>query len=259
MVAINNANIEIVKLLIESPRCNINISNYMKETALTIAVNKNKSEIVSLLISNPKFDPVESRLDYAFYISQGEISKLLISHTKPDVNFKVFIKQNSDWASFETTLIHAVKSNDILKIGLILNHESFDPIKSQSKLAIFYAAELGFLDIFRQLLPLVNNDVNISLEKNNSLLIVAVKNHRENIINEIINNDSFSSNKSHLLDAFVETFGYKPSIQNNNNKTFSWTGNNNNNNYGYGRQPSKEKVFVESMTFIYSYDSMHDQ
>lgn len=79
MIAIINKNSEIAELLINDKRTNINARNYNDRTALTFAVESNLENIVSLLIKNDRFNAFESCLNYAFYISKGPISNLLIS------------------------------------------------------------------------------------------------------------------------------------------------------------------------------------
>lgn len=81
-------NTEITELLINDKRTNINARNYNYRTALTFAVCSNLENIVSLLIKNDRFNAFESCLNYAFYISKGPNSNLLISDKSINVNYK---------------------------------------------------------------------------------------------------------------------------------------------------------------------------
>lgn len=80
IIAIKNDNFEIAILSIDYPQTDINISNFYDETALIIGVKKKLPNIIDLLINDPKFNPNQSRLNYAFYISEDiEISKKLLA------------------------------------------------------------------------------------------------------------------------------------------------------------------------------------
>lgn len=232
MISIENKNIEISKLLIKLPKTNINIRNYNRKTALIIAVEKNLEEIVDLIINNEKFDPEESLLDSAFSISTGPISKQLFSLSNLNVNYKfvdidevcsqydnnnnnndnmyyMFIpdipdEDEMDIYSFETSLIHAVNKNDQTKIDLIINHPSFDPVKSQVKSALFASVKKGNINIFKTLLSILNNDVNILSQTQESLFSYSIRCKSESIIEEIINNKKFDPNKVDIVSAFIK-------------------------------------------------------
>ena len=86
IIALKNNNLEIAELLIKSPHVNINQNNYQQETALVIAASNNLEKMVSLIINHESFDPIESHLNYAFFISKGAISQLLSKVKGLDVN-----------------------------------------------------------------------------------------------------------------------------------------------------------------------------
>ena len=88
ILSIVNDNLEIAELLIKDKRTNINAVNYENKSALIFAVEKGLENIVSELINNEKFDPVDSCLDFAFYISKSPISSLLLTCKSIDVNYK---------------------------------------------------------------------------------------------------------------------------------------------------------------------------
>ena len=143
------------------------------------ALNKVKSE---------KFDPDESCINYAFLIStENEISKQLISMKSIDVNYKYFGKDN-DYV-YETPLTFAVKNNDIEKINMIIQHLTFDKVKSQLTSSIFESDKNNNLDIFKSLLNLIDNDVIFCNDKNASLLRAAV---------------CFSSEKFFMMKFFID-------------------------------------------------------
>ena len=231
MISIENENIEIAKLLIKLPKTNINIRSYHRKTALIIAVEKNLEEIVELIINNEKFEPEESLLGSAFAISEGQISKQLFSLSSLNVNYKFIDKDDIGnqynefddrimglWAleipdkdkmdpySFETSLIRAVNKNDLEKINQIINHPSFDPIKSQIKGALFASVKNKNINIFRSLLSKLNNDVNIYSQAQESLFSYSIRCGSEIFVEEIINNDNFNPDKANILNAFINAY-----------------------------------------------------
>ncbi|KAK8841740.1 hypothetical protein M9Y10_026687 [Tritrichomonas musculus] len=158
--AISKNNIELAKLLIKHPKTDINLG-MNERTALIEAVDKNLIDIVSLLISNDKFDPEESLLDYAFFISFGKVPGLLINIKSLDVNYTEY-KKTLNQLTYVTTLTNAIESNLNEKIDLIINHHSFDKDKSDLSAALFKAIEKNNYSAFRKLLKFVNNYDDIS-------------------------------------------------------------------------------------------------
>ena len=94
MVSIEKGNLEITKLLIQSSKVEINARNYLNQTALTIASEKNFTDIVELIVNNKSFDPKESNLDYAFYLSGKTTSSILYSLKDLNVNFMISNENN---------------------------------------------------------------------------------------------------------------------------------------------------------------------
>ena len=86
IIAIQNECLDIIKLLLNHPKININKRISSEQTALITATLSNSNEIVDLIIKNEKFDPVESHLNYAFYVSIGQVSKQLYEIEGLDVN-----------------------------------------------------------------------------------------------------------------------------------------------------------------------------
>lgn len=113
IIAIENKNYDIAKLLIEYPQTDINRVNYDMNSPLVCAVSKEFDSIVNLIINSDKFDPIESRLDYAFYISSNKIAKILFSLKQLNVNYESFVSSTNSKAilakkEIETPLIKNV-------------------------------------------------------------------------------------------------------------------------------------------------------
>ncbi|KAK8840572.1 hypothetical protein M9Y10_030782 [Tritrichomonas musculus] len=211
MIAIENKNSEIAQFLIEFPQTNINLKNYANNTALTLAVNKEMKEIVSLLLNNERFNPTESCINYAFFISNVEIALQLISVKELDVNARFDAMKANHWSSSQwkqeieptTSLLHSIPNNNTQKVDIIINHPTFDPIKSQLKMALFKSIDQNKGEIFKKLLKLVNNDVNIYNQNGDSLFLYAVVNGCHEIVSRIVDNPTFDAKKSNLYKAFM--------------------------------------------------------
>ena len=87
-------------------------------------------------------------------------------------------------------------------IELIIKHPSFDKIRSQLKKSIFLTAENDQIEIFRKLISIEDNDVNISTATK-SLLDAAVQNLSRNVITEILMNPKFDSKLNDLQSIFI--------------------------------------------------------
>ena len=262
MFAVENNNLEMIKLLIQSGKVDINLRNYKNQTALTIAVQNQLSEIVDFIINDNSFDPKKSNIDYAFFLSTKKISKQLISiqdlnvnyinndvdsniYSKEEIGFNGFgssgiipfrynssefglsninknnktsawgnnisnswetpsNKSNREIAPLESTLINAINAYENEKAEMIIHHQSFDPNISQITAAIFTAAAKKNVKIFNVLLPLINNDVNIRFQNDETLLVFSSRYGSYDIIKEIIKNPNFDSTKSEINAAFVQ-------------------------------------------------------
>lgn len=227
MIAIINKNSEIAELWINDKRTNINARNYYDRTALSFAVESNLENIVSLLIKNDRFNAFESCLNYAFYISKGPISNLLISDKSINVNYKEKYNDNNkslfahdddddhyfdsyrnssrdilDRIVYVTSLYNAVKNNDLNLVNMIIQHPTFDKVKSQLTSSIFESVKNNNLDIFKSLLNLIDNDVNFCNDKNTSLLRAAVYFSSEKIFDEIFNHKNIDAKKVNIPELF---------------------------------------------------------
>lgn len=99
--AIVNDKRKIDEILISYPKTNINCRVYDKNTPLTMAAENKQKDIIDLLIKDERFNPKESRLNYAFLISTGDISKELIGVKNLDINH-VFIGEASKESPIQT-------------------------------------------------------------------------------------------------------------------------------------------------------------
>lgn len=216
MIAIESKHVEIAKLLINDQRTNINIRNYDNQTALTFASRKKLIEIIDLLISNEKFDPEESSLNFAFFISNNEIASKLFNLKDLDVNYVAIDNDidhrlnisNSIYYTdrnklYETALTLATSKSDFYMVNLIVNHHSFNPITSQLKKAIFNCVEKQNFKMFEILIKLPYVDINMATPTMSLLTCSALSKSRE-IMNAILAHPNFDPIKSSIYDTFIK-------------------------------------------------------
>ncbi|KAK8837461.1 hypothetical protein M9Y10_036458 [Tritrichomonas musculus] len=224
MIAIDRKNKKIAELLIQYPKTDINVKNLYDESAFTIAVRNNLKEIVDLFMKNERFDPIESGFNFAFFNANTEMIEHLSSSEFLDVNYnyEIYIKNNInnnnnnnnfmnndrilDKVVEKTALTHSVEINDIDKIDFIINHPTFDKDKSDIVTAIFVAAEKNNIDIFRKLIKLIDNDIDIENQQGESLLVVAAKNLSGAILDELFNDCHFDPAKCQIVNAFIKSY-----------------------------------------------------
>ena len=201
---------EIQKILINHPDIDINSQNGISETPLTIAILKENIELIELILSHPKFDPKLSLLDYAFYLSIPfkNISRRLLKVDSIDVNYHSTSIQDQQLKI--TPLMKAIELNDIELAELIIHHPSFNPSKSKIKSCLFNSVSCKNLDLFRFLLKMNGNEINIRNDKNISLLghAASIKNNDE-ILNEILNNENFDPIKSDIQASLLNSNNQK--------------------------------------------------
>lgn len=210
-IAIDGSEITpIQKLLIGHPDIDINSQNVLSETPLTKAVINENIELVELIVSHPEFDPILSRLDHAFFLSipHKNLSRFLLTVNSLDVNCHSVGSQNQQFK--RTPLMEAIKCNDIELAELIINHHSFDPSKSKIKSCLFNSVISKNLNLFRFLLKMNGNEVNIKNAENISLLgcAASIRNNEE-ILNEILSNDNFDPVKSDITASFLNSNNQK--------------------------------------------------
>ena len=188
-------NYRIAKLLIQDERTDINIAKN-EESPLVIAAKKRKTDIIDLLINNPTFDERANLLDYAFYISDNEISKQLYSLKSLDVNFY--------YESHQTTLLKEVYDNNEEKVDLIINHPSFDKIKSHLTMAIMVSIKKKNIKIFGKLLRVIDNNVNIYVTDyaRLPLLTFALDQQSNEIVTEILESPNFNLDRDTIQSSF---------------------------------------------------------
>ena len=159
--AIKNKNNELAILLINNPQTNINWRNMKQHTALTLAIYNQMEDVVLNIINHESFDPEESNLDYAFYISSNHFAEQLSLIEGLDVNY-CHEEQSKETKKtlFKTTLMHAIKNEQFDKIDIIINHKSFDQEKSLIINAILLSMEMNQKAIYQKLLNIV--DINVA-------------------------------------------------------------------------------------------------
>ena len=102
-----------------------------------------------------------------------------------------------------TTLMDSVEKNGIEKVDLIINHPYFDKAKSRLIKSIFIAVEKGHFEIFKKLIKIKDDDVNIQDSNRNILLNFAVIKKRLEIAEYILDYRSFDQKKCDIFAAFT--------------------------------------------------------
>ncbi|OHT04507.1 hypothetical protein TRFO_28020 [Tritrichomonas foetus] len=209
MAAIREKSTETVEILLKLPNININHQNYQSETALTIAAEKSLIEIIKLLTSHKNFDPEINRLSYAFgnclHLTNKDSANELIKTPNINVNKRIIIGK-----SILTPLVISVQKGFDDFVQLIIDHPTFDPVKSLTRTALFEAVQKDNANIFQLLLPFSPTSVNIKDKKNRTLLTVAARSSSQNIIPLIITNSDFDSQKSEIDVALTESYDKVP-------------------------------------------------
>ncbi|KAK8838502.1 hypothetical protein M9Y10_033130 [Tritrichomonas musculus] len=225
MVAIEKKNTKIAELLISNPKTDINAVDLCDDSAFIIAVRNNLKEIVDLLIKDERFDPIKSGFNFAFFNASNEIIEQLSSSEFLDVNYNYEIMDMKNnhrifkEALEKTALIHSVEINDIEKFDFIINHPTFDKDKSDVINAIFAAAKNNNVGIFKKLIKLIDNDINIENQKGESLLVVSAHNLSGAIIDELFNDPRFDPINGQIVDAFIKAYCGTYQKQSLNNQT----------------------------------------
>ena len=68
---------------------------------------------------------------------------------------------------------------------MIIHHQSFDPNISQITASVFTAAAKNNVEIFKVLLPLIDKDVNIRFQNDETLLVYSARYGSNDIIKKI--------------------------------------------------------------------------
>lgn len=231
----------ILNLLLKHNEFDINLPNLQGDTPLLLAIKERNEELVRIIINHPRFDPIVSKLNDSFFLSispprksntteetikddsnpqeimnmmikreneraltqtSKAISRLLLKTGKCDVNYQHINEQNFN--QIDTPLMEAVRANDEELIDLIILDPLFDPEKSCAVTSLFRSAVSGNVKMFRTLLRLTGDNINIKNQKDYSLLTAAslVESNSE-ILNEILNHKDFDPVESAILVAFV--------------------------------------------------------
>lgn len=119
-------NMKLIELLIKTPNINVNIYDLLSgETLLLMACANGEENIVKLLLQNSKTDVNKSdKYNYtplmtAIYQGNVNIVKMLLDHPEIKINEKA----HND----KTALYKAVEDNKIEIVKLLLNHKDIDP------------------------------------------------------------------------------------------------------------------------------------
>ncbi|XP_019855630.1 PREDICTED: ankyrin repeat, PH and SEC7 domain containing protein secG-like [Amphimedon queenslandica] len=171
ITAIENDNIDIVKLLLEKG-ANPNVTKD-NETPLFVAVKSGNIEAVDILLTNGARTDVVSKyhgtpLHCASQTGNADIIKLLIIKGSADVN--AVDKDNS------TPLFIAVKSGSIEAVDILLtNGARTDVVSKYHGTPLHCASQTGNADIIKLLITKGSADVNAVDKDNSTPLFIAVK------------------------------------------------------------------------------------
>lgn len=219
-VAINQRFTPIQRLLLNHPKIDINAVNGLNQTPLVKAVECNNKELVELILNHPKFDPSRSLLEYAFFLSTKtkDILKCIIKIDSLDVNYnhiivkdkqkdqKVLFSNHKPIEEVTTPLTEAVKIGDLEIVKSIVNHHSFDPIRSHIIACISNSIKTKNLNLFKFLVELNGGEINLKNIKNKSLLCIAASTGGNPLIlKEILYNEKFDPIKSDIQKSFLKS------------------------------------------------------
>ena len=264
IVAIKSNKSGIINLLLNHPNININQKNYAGYSPLIYLItnpnNNNynnynscfasKKKNLEILLNNEKFDPEESNINFAFYLSSISTSSQLMSFKSIDVNYVPF--QTNDLKYYYkngikiimTSLRKAIMNNSMSLFDLIIQHPSFVKDKNQ----LIYDIQIAFyenkIDFLVKLFEMINEfDIDINspiFNGNNALIESIVSKSRIEMISFILNHSKFDSNKSDLLKAFILSYDRKSPL-------YKMTDNNKFNLH-----------FIEKTNLIYDFDCQHE-
>lgn len=161
-VACMKGNLEIVKLLIETERVNVNIENEEKETPLFLAIRNRHIEVVECLCSIPQIDinhkilGGETALFEACWSGFDDIVDVLLKTPNIDVN----LSRNDG----STPLYMGAFSNNlkIVKSLLKFDHLNVNSVRKDGSAALYVATLNGHYRIVKALTQDSRIDVNMS-------------------------------------------------------------------------------------------------
>lgn len=162
---------------------------------------------MDLFLSNDNFNPEESNINFAFYISDIETMKHLITIKSLDVNYVpfqnnlIYINDILKKQTVQTPLLKAIKGNDIDLFELIINHQSFEKDELQLEIARRLAfnrnSEEFNIDINSPLLTFNRMDVMPPL------CAAVLLNFNTDCISAILNHPKFDSRKSDIANTLL--------------------------------------------------------
>ncbi|KAK8892326.1 hypothetical protein M9Y10_029552 [Tritrichomonas musculus] len=232
IIALLNSSDEIAEILTEDQRTNINAKNFAGETALSIAISRDKSKIVDLLLQNEKFDPKENNIYELLANSSKEYQFKILSSKWFDVNHSMKSYKNLDLLSssslssmtysssysssfslssnssdkknnnkYETVLEYAIEINNDEMIDFIIQHPDFDKEKSNIKGTLSKMTE-DKPEIFKKLLNLLKEEINDNDYGQETLLLKSIRRCNITFIQAILSHPYFDPKKYNLYDYF---------------------------------------------------------
>ena len=176
--AARNGDYEIVKILLEDPRIDVNSQDKDRKTLLLhiiSIISISNYEILKLLLNNPKIDvnlqdnQGNTALILATFNNNAENAKLLLNNPKIDVNL-----QNEQG---HTALLNAINKNNVVIAKILLKNHKIDVnIKNKTGLtALLLAIKVNNAnnEIVKILLENPEIDVNCNFQNSFNSLIVA--------------------------------------------------------------------------------------
>ena len=190
LFALNKLNIDIVKLLIESKRLNINIQDKHDNTALLIAVKQKNPDIVEKLLAkgadanignNKNEMPIIMALNSIVSRSSPKIIMDLIN-SGADVNY---VSRDEE----KTPLHLASEIRDLADVVnvLITKGANVNALTANGETPLYIASRSNNIDIVKTLLN-NNADVNIATNKGSTPIKVAYNNRYYELANFLLEN-----------------------------------------------------------------------
>jgi ankyrin repeat protein len=181
IVAASKENNEIVKLLLEHPKINVNIQDYLERTALIVAASNKNNETVKLLLEHPNINVDIKNADgntaLMMAATEGNTENLMnILRKNADINI-----QNKDG---NTALILVAPKKNTEIINLLLEHPNIN-VNIQNNLgrtALMLAATQGTTENLMNILR-KNPDTDIKNNDGNTALMMATKARKVSIMN----------------------------------------------------------------------------
>ncbi|KAK8840781.1 hypothetical protein M9Y10_027603 [Tritrichomonas musculus] len=176
-LAVQKNSLEIVIELLCVPGIDVNLYDSSKNTPLIIAANNYNLDIFNAILDTHGDDKEDGLFNYAFSISSGKITEILINSKYLDINDQIYTENNLPFVNLdesdilneynsqkfkETLLMNAVNNQREEIVDIIIQHPNFDRKKSKLNKAIFECAKkCNNINLFKKLIKLIDlNDFN---------------------------------------------------------------------------------------------------